>query len=132
MRKTTHKIAVMVAALALCAGLAACRESSRVSYNVSKEADNFNVMRRIVVLNVRSDTVLYELTGRFALQNDDANELVVVCETDEGKYKKDYIYLNDWTTYVVEDMDGNDVDQYHYELNILPQMVGGMRVTMNN
>lgn len=125
------KAITMLLALSMCLSLTACRESTRVSWNVSKEADNFNVMRKITVVNVRNDTVLYELTGRFALDNDLENELTVICETDEGVYKKDYIYLNEWTTYVVEDLDGADVDQYHYELNILPQMVGGVSITSN-
>lgn len=119
------KVAI-VAAISACAGsmlLTACREATKVSYNVSKEADNFNVLRRITVVNVRNDAVLYELTGYFSIQNSTSSELAVICNTGEGKYKKDFIYLNDWTTYVVEDLDGNDVSPYHYELTIIPKMI---------
>ena len=37
-----------------------------------------------------------------------------------------------WTTYVCTDLTGADVDPYHYELNILPQMVGGVTITAND
>ena len=47
----------------------------------------------------------------------------------EGKYQKHYIYLNSYTLYVVEDISGADVDPYHYELNIIPEMVGCVKVT---
>ena len=107
--------------------LTGCTESDQVSMNISQEANNFNVTRRITVVNVRSDTVLFEMTGTFSLANSSANELEVICEVAEGQYKKHFIYLNDWTTYVVEDISGANVDKYHYELNILPEW--GFKIT---
>ena len=107
-------------------------EATRVSYNVSKEADNFNVCREIIVVNVRDNTVLYTLRGYFSLKNEGSNELCVISEVGDGVYKKDFIYLSEWTTYVCTDLTGAKVDRFHYELNILPQMVGGVTFTMND
>lgn len=121
-------IAVMVALTAVI-GVTGCTESSKVSYNVSKEADNFNVVRRITVFNIRTDKVLLQMTGTFALQNSSENELEVICELPGEKYQKHYIYLNDWTTYIVEDLDESQVDKYSYELNFLPEMVPGVKIT---
>lgn len=59
-----------------------------------------------------------------------SSELEVIIETAEGKYQKDYVYLNDYTMYVVEDISGSDVDKYHYEINFLPQW--GLKVTHND
>ena len=121
-------IAVMVALTAVI-GITGCTESSKVSYNVSKEADNFNVVRRITVFNIRTDKVLLQMTGTFALHNSSENELEVICELPGEKYQKHYIYLNDWTTYIVEDLDESQVDKYSYELNFLPEMVPGVKIT---
>lgn len=121
-------VAAMVA-LACAFGAAGCTESSKVSYNVSKEADNFNVVRRITVFNIRTDKVLLQMTGTFALQNSSENELEVICELPGERYQKHYIYLNDWTTYIVEDLDESQVDKYSYELNFLPEMVPGVKIT---
>ena len=45
-----------------------------------------------------------ELIGAFSIEVDAAdNQLEVVVETREGKYKKHIIALNEWTLYVVED-----------------------------
>ena len=104
-----------------------CTEADQVSHNISQEANNFNVTRKLTVLNARTDTILLELTGTFALKNNDSNELEVIIETAEGKYQKDYVYLNDYTMYVVEDISGSDVDKYHYEINFLPQW--GLKIT---
>lgn len=124
-----RKLAALFAAVVLAFFTAGCSEATKVSYNISQEADNFNVTRKLTVLNARTDTILLELTGTFALENNSSNELEVIIETAEGKYQKDYVYLNDYTMYVVEDISGSDVDKYHYEINFLPQW--GLKVTEN-
>ncbi|MBM6938490.1 hypothetical protein H7U37_08135 [Pseudoflavonifractor phocaeensis] len=122
-------IAVLATAALITTVLSGCRESDKVSYNISQQADNFNVTRKITVINVRDDTILYELVGNFALTNEGNNELSIISEVAPGSYKKDYIYLSEWTTYIVQDVSGAYVDQYHYEVNILPQMIGGVTIT---
>lgn len=120
------KLIAMFLALILCLGaLAGCKmtEADKVSYNVSKEADNFNVTRRLVVINARSDEPVFELVGNFSISNTSYDELAITVETADGVYKKHYVYLNDWTIYVVEDVSGAYVDKYHYEVNFLPEMI---------
>lgn len=114
--------------MALMLSMMGCRQSDRVSYNVSKEADNFGVCRRITVINSRTDTVIYELEGVFSLSNSMNNELEIICQTGKDEYKKHFIYLTDTILYVVEDMSGADVSPYHYEVTFYPQMVGGVDV----
>ena len=126
------KIIVVILALCLALSLVGCAEAQRVSYNVSKEADNFNICREIIVINVRDEKVLYTLTGFFSLQNEGNDELVVISEIGNGQYKKDFIYLNEYTTYVCTDLTGAKVDKYHYELNILPEMIPGFTFTFND
>ena len=129
MKKKMKKnvMALLAAFVLLCAFLTGCTEVDQVSNNISKEADNFNVTRKLTVLNARTDTILLELTGTFSLQNNSENELEVIIETAEGKYQKDLVYLNDYIMYVVEDISGADVDKYHYEINFLPEW--GVKVT---
>lgn len=117
----TRVTALILSVVLVMSMLVGCTEADQVSTNISQEADNFNVTRKLTVVNARTDTILLELTGTFALKNNTANELEVVIETAEGKYKKDLVYLNDYTMYVVEDVSGADVDKYHYEINFLPQ-----------
>lgn len=107
---------------------AGCMLVGKVSYNIGIEADNFNVVRRLTVINARTDTVLLQLTGTFALENNENNELEVICELPDGKYQKHFVYLNEDTLYVVEDISGLDVDKYSYEINFLPEMVQGVSI----
>ena len=110
-------LAVVTSALVL----TGCRKATFASYNVSKEADNFNVLRKITVVNTRSDAILYELEGFFSLQNSSSSEIAIISRVGEDNYRKDFIYLNEWTTYVVQDLDGSEVSPYHYELTIIPK-----------
>ena len=125
------KIVLIFMLMVLVFSFCGCREAYRVSHNISQQADNFNVCREIVVVNVRDNTILYTLTGYFSLQNNSTNELVVLSEVAPGQYKKDFIYLSEWTTYVCTDLSGANVDPYHYELNVLPQMIGGVTFTID-
>lgn len=97
--------------------LTGCTEVEDVKYNVSRDADNFKLMRKITVYNTRSNTFLLEITGNFSLQNNSNNELEIVCKTDEDKYKKNFIYLNNDVGYFVEDITGDkDFDLYYYNI----------------
>lgn len=120
------KISKIIIAIALFLSIMSCRQSDIVSYNVSKEADNFNVCRRITVINSRTDTVIYELEGVFSLNNGVNDELEIICQTGENEYKKHFVYLTDTILYVVEDIQGADVSPYHYEVTFYPQMIGGV------
>ncbi|MPM65194.1 hypothetical protein SDC9_112086 [bioreactor metagenome] len=112
--------------------LLGCREAERVTYNVQKEADYFNVERRLSVINARTDKPLFEMVGYFSISNNATNELVVTCQTGENEFRVNYIYLNEWTLYVVEDISGAHVDKYHYEINFLPEMILPVTFTSND
>lgn len=114
-------LAMLLALLMVMVCLTGCTESEQVNYNISKEADNFNVTRRLTVINARTDTVLLEMIGTFALKNNSSSELEVICEVADGTYQKHFVYLNEYTLYVVEDISGASVDKYHYEINFLPE-----------
>lgn len=114
--------------LALCALLifAGCSEADKVNSNLSKQADYFECERRITVYNARTDNVILECEGYLSISNNSSRELVVTVKTGPDEYKKNYIYLNDYTLYVVEDITGTHTDPYHYKLyfhtEILPDV----------
>lgn len=91
-------------------------EADVASYNISKEADNFNIYRKIKVLNCQSDEVLLEFEGWCSITKDNTdNQLEITYRVGNGEYYKDFIGLNDRVTYVITQIDGADVDKYHYE-----------------
>lgn len=99
-------------------------EAGIVSQNVSQEADNFNVLRRLAVINSRTDKVEFELIGAFSLQVDHSDgQIEVICEMEDGTYKKHIIGLNENTMYVVEDLGGAAVNKYKYQVNYIPESI---------
>ena len=110
--------------LALVAVLAGCEtEAQRVSYNLSQQADNFNDIRQVTVINCLQGDVLFQMTGKMSITADtEDNQLEIVVEDENGEYKKHFIGLSDNVTYVVEDVTSGDVNQYKYTLNFNPKM----------
>lgn len=98
-------------------------QATRVSYNLSREADNFNNVRQVTVINCLEGDVLFQMTGKCSITADTAdNQLEVIVELDDGTYKKHLIGLSDNVTYVVEDITSSDVSNYKYTLNFNPEM----------
>lgn len=112
---------IMMAGLLMLTGCQS--ESEKVSYNLSLEADNFNVVRQLTVINCIEGDVLFQMTGKMSITADVVDDqLEVIVEDEDGSYKKHFIGLSDNVTYVVEDMDVNDVSKYRYTLNYNPKM----------
>lgn len=122
------KIKYVLVVLTLLAVIAGCRESEKVSYNVSQEADNFNVIRRLVVINARTDKPMFELVGAFSFELQD-NRIIAIVETGDGEYKKHSVGLTEWTMWSVEDLGGASVNKYKYEVNFLPEMIVPIDIT---
>ena len=122
-------IAILITIALVAAILTGCTEAERVSQNISQRADNFDITRRLTVFNIRTDTILFQMTGLFSIKTDsDDGQLEVTCELKDGKYSKHFVRLSDATTYIVEDLSGTDVSKYSYELNFLPKMVPGVKI----
>lgn len=119
-----RKILALILSVSLVLALPGCgREASRVSYNLSQEADNFNDVRQITVINCLKGDVLFQMTGKMSITADvSENQLEIIVEDEKGEYKKHFIGLSDNVTYVVEDITAGDVSEYKYTLNFNPNM----------
>ena len=128
------KLFVMVAVVVmLMFSMTGCvDEATVVSYNVSKEADNFNVVRRLTVINTRTDKCLLQMTGKISIEDvTDGIAVLVEVDRDKGIYQKHWVYLNENTMYTVEDLNGVGVSKYAYELEFMPQELVPVRITAN-
>ena len=117
MTKNKKFIAVAVS-LSLAASMlfVGCSEADKANYNISKQADYFESERKLTVYNARTDTIILETEGYMSVSNNDNGELVCTVKTGKNTYKKNYVYLNENTMYVVEDITGTHTDPYHYKM----------------
>ena len=109
-------VALVVVLISICVIFVGCSEADKVNANISKQADYFETERKITVYNARTDKIILETEGYMSISNNSANELVVTCKIGPNTYKKNYVYLNDYTMYVVEDITGTHTDPYHYKM----------------
>lgn len=104
--------------------LCSCSQASRVEHNLTKEADNFNIVRKITVINCIEGDVLFQMSGRMSITADTADNQLEIIVEDDGTYVKHFIGLSDNVTYVIEDLNlgDNAVSKYKYTLNFNPDM----------
>lgn len=112
--------------LASVLGLTACADSDKafVSKNISTDADNFKVLRRIILHNAITDSYIFEVTGFCSFQAySDARQLEVVCKTGEDNYQKHVYGYSDNTPYTVEQLDSSKASPYHYKIVFKPKSI---------
>lgn len=110
------KIIAILATIIMIFAFAGCSEAEKVNYNLNKQADYFECERKITVYNARTDNIILEAEGYMSISNNENNELVITVKTGANEYKKNYVYLNAYTMYAVEDITGTHTDPYHYKL----------------
>lgn len=105
--------------------LTACTTDAYVvSRNISKAADQFKILRRIVFYNGITDQYIFVIEGFCSLGNDDPpRELSVTCKTGPNEYKKHFLGLSDNVTYFVEQLEGANVSPDHYKVIFKPSTV---------
>lgn len=131
MKRTVKTLLAVLLCLTIVAVSGCQSQAARVSQNVSKEADNFNVIRRFAAINARTDKPLIEIVGAFSFELE-PSRIIITVEVGDGVYKKHSIGLNDWTLWDVEDISGAEVSKYHYEVNFLPEMLFPVALTDND
>lgn len=120
--KIMKKIICILLLVVTMFGIASCTAADNVNHNLSQAADNFQVARRITVYNARTDLIVMEMEGYMSISNNSTQELVVTCKTGANEYKKNYVYLNEYVIYVVEDISGTITDPYHYKVHFYGAM----------
>ena len=110
-------ISVMLIAVIAIFCFAGCSAAENVNHNLSQAANNFQVARKITVYNARTDLIVMEMEGYMSITNSSYDELIVTCMVGANSYKKNYVYLNEYVIYVVEDITGTTTDPYHYKVH---------------
>lgn len=119
----------LVVAILLVSVLSGCEpEVNRVDYNIRQDADNFNIRRRVSVINCRSDKVILQCEGCMSITDKD-DRLDVIVELPDGTYQKHIIKLNEWTCWTVEQIEAKQEDKFNFEWNFLPQTIPGVKIT---
>lgn len=116
-------IATSVAGLAALTIAGCSSNADVVSENISKEAENFGVARRVVFIDTMTNEYLLAIEGRCNIDVDEAEQqLEVTCRTPGGD-KKHFLGMNHTATYFVEQMNPVTVSQDHYKVYFKPSVI---------
>lgn len=117
-----NRLLIVVASIVFI--LVGCTEADTVSSNLSKSADSFEIDRRVVFFNGITDKYLLTIEGKCSLGNFDSDkQRSVTCKTGEDEYKKHFLGLSDNVSYFVEQLEGENVDPYHYRVIFRPEQI---------
>jgi len=114
----------ILAIVLLSIALTGCSDADTASYNLSKDADNFKINRRVVFYNGINGEYMLTIEGRCSLGNTDKDkQLTVTCKTGEDQYKKHFLWLSDNVTYFVEQIDWKNVSANFYKVIFKPSVI---------
>jgi len=112
-----------LALLAFALSLGACANDADIaSNNLSQDADNFRINRRIVFYNGITNDYMLTIEGLCSQQQSE-KKLAVTCKVGEGQFKKHYLGLSDNVTYFSEQIEPAKVGVYFYRITFKPTSI---------
>lgn len=100
------------------------RDAQVASQNLSYEADNFNLQRRVVFYNGITGEYMLVVEGLCSIEYDSLDkQLELTCKTGPDTFKKHFLGLSDNVTYFVEQLEPKAVDVYHYKVLFKPASI---------
>ena len=130
------KIFILLFAFVMVFGLllGGCSQAETVTHNIQKDADKFNVYRKMTFVNLYTNELLYSAEGYFSVQTTYDNEyqgqqeIGIVFKVGKDGYKMDYFSIDKNVAYVIEQTKNTTTDPYHWKIVwyvALPQNEGG-------
>lgn len=111
-----------------------CSQANTMKNNIQKDADKFNVYRKITFVNLYTGQLLYSAEGYFSVQTTYNNEyqgqqeIGLVFNVAKNEYKMDYFSIAENVCYVIEQLENTTGNPYHYKIVwyiAIPENVGG-------
>ena len=118
----------------LCLLFSGCSQAETVTHNIQRDADKFNVYRKMTFVNLYTNELLYSAEGYFSIQTTYSNEyqgqqeIGIVFKISPNQYKMDYFSIDKNVAYVIEQLENTTTDPYHWKIVwyvALPQNEGG-------
>ncbi len=110
----------LLIALALVALAGCSSDADVVNENITKDADNFKILRRVVFINGITDKYTLVVEGYCSVAP--GNPMTVTCKVPGG-YKRHYLSQSDNLTWFAEQIDAQNVSSQHYKVVFKPSVI---------
>jgi hypothetical protein len=119
---TTTRI-LAVGAIIMLTAASSCEPAADVaSRNLSTAADNFEVPRRISVVNGITDNISMVMEGYCSLgNNDQPGRVSITCKTGRNQYVKNFLDKSDNVYILTEQLGSVNASEFHYRTVFRPQ-----------
>lgn len=115
---------ILLASLLVLLVLTGCTDADMVSHNLSQDAEQFKIERRIIFYNGITDEYMFEMVGRCSIEVDEVErQLEVTCKIGEDAFQKHFLGLSDNTTYIVEHLGTSPANEYRYKIIFKPKSI---------
>ncbi len=118
--KKTTRIAICLIASLIIGGCST--DATVASRNLAKAAEQFEINRRIVFVNVMADTYILSIEGLCSIE-DYGSKVSITCKIAPNEYKKHQMGRTQTVTYFSEQLDSSNVSTYHYRVIFKPQTI---------
>ena len=121
MKKKLLALAIVALSAVL---MVSCSKADRVSHNLSREADELNITRRVTVINGITNQIIFQATGQMSIEYvEERKQLNIIALGENGEYKKHIVGISDNVSYMVEDITGMKGVDTKYRLYFNPDMI---------
>lgn len=121
MKKKLLALAIVIFSAVL---MVSCSKADRVSHNLSREADELNITRRVTVINGITNQIIFQATGQMSIEYvEERKQLNIIALGENGEYKKHIVGISDNVSYMVEDITGMKGVDTKYRLYFNPDMI---------
>lgn len=117
-------IAVALVGLAGTLGLSACTETDAnvVDENLKTAAEQFEITRRITVINGITDKYLLVVEGKCSLEFPDTR-VEIICKLKDGSFVKHHVIKSDNVLVMSEQTNGTGVSTDQYRVIFKPETI---------
>lgn len=117
MKNTRNLLAALICATAMIG----CSDDATVArHNMTKAADNFELMRRIVFYNVRLGQNVVTIEGKCSVEYGNSRT-EYICKLGENRFIRNFLSSSNDIVAIVEQMDTVPVNVYHFRRTFKPQ-----------
>jgi hypothetical protein len=113
----------VVASIAMVWIFGCSSDSDVASYNVSQDAHQFKVFRRVVFYNGITGEYILEIRAYCSVAIEPDGRVSVIIKTENGTYLKHYLGLSDNVTYFCEQLEPSNVSSTNYRVLFKPRAI---------
>lgn len=123
MKRSKFVIAILLTLGAFFSVIGCSSDADVASSNLSKDAENFKILRRVVFYNGITGDYILSIEGYCSVETEENNKLSVTCKLGGEKFKKHFLGRSDNVTWFAEQLEGANVSTSHYKVVFKPSTI---------